>query len=132
MAGYHVHEKAILMVILPLAFDAVKNLAAARNFLTLSFTGHYALLPLLFTRNEYPLKVSLLIIPSECLMFRTASALRLIASESLVLIVCTLYGGRGLSSLICADGALWHLVAGQFCIGKHMYGGGGNGQGSRW
>ncbi len=58
MAGYHVHEKAILMVILPLTLGAVNSRAAARSFLMLSMTGHYALLPLLFTKNEYPLKVS--------------------------------------------------------------------------
>ena len=63
MAGYHVHEKAILMVILPLALDAVNSRAAARCFLMLSTTGQHALLPLLFTRNEYPLKVS--VAPSE-------------------------------------------------------------------
>jgi len=57
MVGYHVHEKAILMVILPLALDAVCSRSAARTFITLSITGHYALLPLLFTRNEHPVKV---------------------------------------------------------------------------
>ncbi|EIE18017.1 ALG6, ALG8 glycosyltransferase [Coccomyxa subellipsoidea C-169] len=57
MAGYHVHEKAILMVILPLTLGAVNSRAAARSFLMLSMTGHYALLPLLFTKNEYPMKV---------------------------------------------------------------------------
>lgn len=46
------------MVVLPLALDAVNSRAAARTFLMLSITGQYALLPLLFTRNEYPLKVS--------------------------------------------------------------------------
>ncbi|KAK9902706.1 hypothetical protein WJX75_003352 [Coccomyxa subellipsoidea] len=59
MAGYHVHEKAILTYILPLSLDALKSRAAARNYLMLSVTGHYALLPLLFTQNEYPLKVLL-------------------------------------------------------------------------
>lgn len=57
MVGYHVHEKAILMVILPLALDAVSSRSAARMFITLSVTGHYALLPLLFTRSEHPVKV---------------------------------------------------------------------------
>ncbi|BDA51372.1 probable dolichyl pyrophosphate Glc1Man9GlcNAc2 alpha-1,3- [Coccomyxa sp. Obi] len=60
MAGYHVHEKAVLMVVLPLALDAVSSRAAARTFLMVSITGQYALLPLLFTRNEHPLKMLLL------------------------------------------------------------------------
>ena len=58
MAGYHVHEKAILTYILPLALDALKSRAAACSYVMLSVTGHYALLLLLFTRNEYPLKAS--------------------------------------------------------------------------
>jgi hypothetical protein len=58
MAGYHVHEKAILTYTLPLALDALKSRAAACNYVMLSVTGHYALLLLLFTRNEYPLKAS--------------------------------------------------------------------------
>jgi alpha-1,3-glucosyltransferase len=57
MAGYHVHEKAILMVCVPLALDAVQSIADARAFLSVSVTGHFALLPLLFTRDEYPIKV---------------------------------------------------------------------------
>lgn len=58
MAGYHVHEKAALMVTVPLALDAVRSRAAARDWLFLSATAHYALLPLLFTLPEYPIKAS--------------------------------------------------------------------------
>ena len=57
MAGYHVHEKAALMVTVPLALDAVRSRAAARDWLLLSATAHFALLPLLFTLAEYPIKV---------------------------------------------------------------------------
>ena len=57
MAGYHVHEKAALMVTVPLALDAVRGRAAARDWLLLCATAHYALLPLLFTLAEYPIKV---------------------------------------------------------------------------
>ena len=51
------HEKAILMTLLPLALDASGNAQAARIFMMLSVTGQYGLLPLLFARNEYPIKV---------------------------------------------------------------------------
>ncbi len=57
MAGYHVHEKAALMVTVPLALDAARSRRAARDWLFLSATAHYALLPLLFTPAEYPIKV---------------------------------------------------------------------------
>ena len=56
MAGYHVHEKAALMVTVPLALNAVRSRAAARDWQFLSATAHYALLPLLFTLAEYPIK----------------------------------------------------------------------------
>ena len=59
MAGYHVHEKAALMVTVPLALDAVRSRSAARDWLFQSATAHFALLPLLFTLAEYPIKVGL-------------------------------------------------------------------------
>lgn len=57
MAGYHVHEKAILLVTVLLALDAADSAANAGLFLYLAGLGHYALTPLLFTRPEYPIKV---------------------------------------------------------------------------
>ena len=57
MLGYHVHEKAVLLAILPLALDTSNGATGARQFILLSVTGQYALLPLLFARNEYPIKV---------------------------------------------------------------------------
>ena len=57
MLGYHVHEKAILMTLTPLALDTFRDAQAARIFAVLSVTGQYALLRLLFLRNEYPIKV---------------------------------------------------------------------------
>lgn len=59
MFGYHVHEKAILMVTIPLAMAAADSQQSARQFLVLSTAGHVALMPLLFTEQEYPIKASL-------------------------------------------------------------------------
>jgi len=50
MFGWHVHEKAILLVIIPLALLAVDNPQYTRHFLFLSITGHCSLLPLIFTQ----------------------------------------------------------------------------------
>ncbi len=58
MFGYHVHEKAILMVTIPLALAAADNQWDARQYFVLSTVGHVALMPLLFTIQEYPIKVS--------------------------------------------------------------------------
>ena len=58
MLGYHVHEKAILMSIVPLAIEALQSLRCARIYQRLSAIGHISLLPLIFTQDEYILKVN--------------------------------------------------------------------------
>ncbi|GFR42845.1 hypothetical protein Agub_g3803 [Astrephomene gubernaculifera] len=59
--GYHVHEKAVLVALLPLAIDAVRSRTAARRFLILSSAGHYGLLPLLYRPQEYGVKILLVL-----------------------------------------------------------------------
>lgn len=61
MFGYHVHEKAILMVTIPMAMTAADTRQNARQYFVLSTAGHVALMPLLFTEQEYPVKVSFII-----------------------------------------------------------------------
>jgi alpha-1,3-glucosyltransferase len=58
MFGYHVHEKAILMVTIPMAVAAADSQWNARQYFVLSTVGHVALMPLLFTEQEYPIKVN--------------------------------------------------------------------------
>uniref|UniRef100_A0AAY5K2P4 Alpha-1,3-glucosyltransferase n=1 Tax=Esox lucius TaxID=8010 RepID=A0AAY5K2P4_ESOLU len=62
MFGWHVHEKAILMAILPLSVLAVESREDAGIFLMLATTGHYSLFPLLFTATEMPTKVLLILL----------------------------------------------------------------------
>ena len=57
MLGYHVHEKAILTVLIPMAVDAADGPSSAKEYLIASSVGTYALFPLLFTAQEYPIKV---------------------------------------------------------------------------
>ncbi|XP_068120906.1 dolichyl pyrophosphate Glc1Man9GlcNAc2 alpha-1,3-glucosyltransferase [Hyperolius riggenbachi] len=61
MFGWHVHEKAILLVILPLSILAVLNAKDAGIFLVLTTAGHFSLFPLIFTAQEIPLKIMLMI-----------------------------------------------------------------------
>ncbi|XP_072231233.1 dolichyl pyrophosphate Glc1Man9GlcNAc2 alpha-1,3-glucosyltransferase isoform X1 [Leuresthes tenuis] len=61
MFGWHVHEKAVLLAILPLSILAVENREDAGIFLLLSTTGHYSLFPLLFTAADLPIKVCLML-----------------------------------------------------------------------
>ena len=52
MFGWHVHEKAILMVILPLGLMAADSVHLSKWFLRFAFVGHYSLMPLLFEPAE--------------------------------------------------------------------------------
>jgi alpha-1,3-glucosyltransferase len=59
--GWHVHEKAILMVILPLTPLAILTRTDANVFLLLSVTGTFSLFPLLHRLVETPTKIFLLV-----------------------------------------------------------------------
>lgn len=61
MFGWHVHEKAVLIAILPLSILAVESREDAGIFLVLTTTGHYSLFPLIFTPAELPIKVVLML-----------------------------------------------------------------------
>ncbi|KAF4523091.1 hypothetical protein B566_EDAN003103 [Ephemera danica] len=59
MFGWHVHEKAVLLIIIPLSILSVVWKKEARSYLLLSTLGHYSLTPLIFTPFEMPLKALL-------------------------------------------------------------------------
>ncbi|XP_072317856.1 dolichyl pyrophosphate Glc1Man9GlcNAc2 alpha-1,3-glucosyltransferase [Eucyclogobius newberryi] len=60
--GWHVHEKAVLLAVLPLSVLAVQSREDAGIFLVLASTGHYSLCPLIFTTAELPLKLLLMLL----------------------------------------------------------------------
>ncbi|OCH90715.1 glucosyltransferase [Obba rivulosa] len=57
MFGWHVHEKAILLVLVPLSLLATENHAYFRTFMIASIAGIYSLFPLLFTPAESLIEV---------------------------------------------------------------------------
>ncbi|KAI0091921.1 glycosyltransferase family 57 protein [Irpex rosettiformis] len=57
MFGWHVHEKAILLVLVPLSLVAVENNAYFRTFTLASVAGVFSLFPLLFTPAETFIKI---------------------------------------------------------------------------
>jgi len=59
--GYHVHEKALLMVSLPMALAALDSAFDAQLYLKLTWTTQVALAPLLFPRELSSFKVILLV-----------------------------------------------------------------------
>lgn len=54
--GYHVHEKAILLVIIPFSLIALRDRRHLSTFRPLAVAGHVSLFPLLFTPGEFPVK----------------------------------------------------------------------------
>jgi alpha-1,3-glucosyltransferase len=54
--GWHVHEKAILIVIIPFSLIALKDRRYLSAFRPLAVAGHVSLFPLLFTLAEFPIK----------------------------------------------------------------------------
>ncbi|KAG0717319.1 putative dolichyl pyrophosphate Glc1Man9GlcNAc2 alpha-1,3-glucosyltransferase [Chionoecetes opilio] len=62
MFGWHVHEKAVLMVVLPLGLLCLLRKAEAQVFVFLSAVGHFSLFPLFFTPQETPIKVTALLL----------------------------------------------------------------------
>ncbi|XP_045204959.2 probable dolichyl pyrophosphate Glc1Man9GlcNAc2 alpha-1,3-glucosyltransferase [Mercenaria mercenaria] len=60
MFGWHVHEKAVLMIIIPLSLLTIDKKKDAQIYLVVSTIGHYSLFPLLFTQFETPIKICLL------------------------------------------------------------------------
>ncbi|KAL4916584.1 glycosyl transferase [Aspergillus aurantiobrunneus] len=54
--GWHVHEKAILLIIIPFSLIALKDRRYFSAFRPVAVAGHVSLFPLLFTAAEFPLK----------------------------------------------------------------------------
>ena len=55
--GWHVHEKAVLLVLVPLSLLAAERQAYFRTFMLASIAGIYSLFPLIFTPAESIVKV---------------------------------------------------------------------------
>ncbi|KAL1922333.1 uncharacterized protein VTP21DRAFT_9872 [Calcarisporiella thermophila] len=60
--GWHVHEKAILIVLIPFSLMATKSREHLRIFIILSAAGIYSLFPLLFRTAETSIKLSISIV----------------------------------------------------------------------
>jgi len=56
--GWHVHEKAILLVLLPFSALCLRDRRWLAAFRPLAVAGHVALFPLLFGTAEFPLKTA--------------------------------------------------------------------------
>jgi len=57
MFGWHVHEKAIMLVLVPFSLIAADSHAHFRTFLIANVAGIFSLFPLVFTVAETPVKI---------------------------------------------------------------------------
>lgn len=73
--GWHVHEKAILMCLIPLILLSA-DFTYVKPFVLLSVVGHFSLFPLLFTEFESPLKYSLFFLYSTFAFFALQQVFR--------------------------------------------------------
>ncbi|KAL2491344.1 putative dolichyl pyrophosphate Glc1Man9GlcNAc2 alpha-1 [Abeliophyllum distichum] len=71
--GWHVHEKASLHFVIPLSIIALKSAEDAKHYFFLSIVSCYSLFPLLFEAQEYPIKVSLLLLHAVLMWFGFSS-----------------------------------------------------------
>ncbi|PIN16113.1 Glucosyltransferase - Alg8p [Handroanthus impetiginosus] len=71
--GWHVHEKASLHFVIPLAATALKSMEDAKHYFFLSIVSCYSLFPLLFEAQEYPIKVLLLLLYGILMFFGFSS-----------------------------------------------------------
>ncbi|CAL5401371.1 unnamed protein product [Camellia sinensis] len=71
--GWHVHEKASLHFVIPLAIVAIQSMEDARHYFLLSIVSCYSLFPLLYQAQEYPIKVLLLLLHTILMWFGFSS-----------------------------------------------------------
>ncbi|KAK6143012.1 hypothetical protein DH2020_023360 [Rehmannia glutinosa] len=71
--GWHVHEKASLHFVIPLATTSLKSVDDAKHYFILSIVSCYSLFPLLFEAQEYPIKVLLLLLHVILIFFGFSS-----------------------------------------------------------
>lgn len=71
--GWHVHEKAILMAIIPLSVLSVVEVGDAKVFAFLCTVGHYSLFPLLYPNSLLAIKVLLLVLHSTYVFYSLSS-----------------------------------------------------------
>ena len=61
MFGWHVHEKAVLLITIPLSLLSLDSRTYGRIFILVSTAGNLSLFPLLFQPAETPIKVILML-----------------------------------------------------------------------
>ena len=122
LCGWHVHEKAVLLISLPMTLLGTTNKQDTRYFTLLSTVGHLSLFPLLFTSQELPSKLLLFISYTLLLHLTTSPSYNILESLYLslgipVVIYCEFIKSVSLPflpliiySLYCAVGVIYCYI----------------------
>ncbi|XP_054708206.1 LOW QUALITY PROTEIN: probable dolichyl pyrophosphate Glc1Man9GlcNAc2 alpha-1,3-glucosyltransferase [Uloborus diversus] len=102
--GYHVHEKAILLIILPLTIPAVIIEDEAKMYAFLSVVGHFSLLPLLHKEGETVLKIALVLLHAVY-TFSSLSQLHQMKTPAASTLEKMYFGGLALLQVFYSFGA---------------------------
>ncbi|XP_078441793.1 ALG6, ALG8 glycosyltransferase family [Wolffia australiana] len=81
--GWHVHEKASLHFLIPLAVTAVNSMEDARHYFFLATVSCYSIFPLLFGPAEYPVKLLLLAVHSILVLWSFPMVVGRVKGEAL-------------------------------------------------
>ena len=74
--GWHVHEKAILLVTIPLAVSSVVSPSEANNFTILNTVANFSLFPLLYEDRETLIKILLCLWHFVIVIFRQSNQMQ--------------------------------------------------------
>ncbi|KAI6649062.1 hypothetical protein LOD99_6783 [Oopsacas minuta] len=108
--GWHVHEKAILLVIIPFTLIAIEHPSLTPIYTLLSAVGVFSLFPLVIQLREIPIKICLFLLNiSFCHIFLPKCVAK--ANQLSLLELCYL---SGLLPLICLDIFGGYLATYQF------------------
>ncbi|KAL4003445.1 ALG6 ALG8 glycosyltransferase family protein [Acanthocheilonema viteae] len=77
LAGYHVHEKAVILITIPYTILASSNHRFLPSFIVLSIAANVSLFPLFFTFFENILKISITL----CYLFLSISIMQFLCPE---------------------------------------------------
>ncbi|VDN18332.1 unnamed protein product [Gongylonema pulchrum] len=87
LAGYHVHEKAVILITIPYTVLAAMDHRLLPSYLLLSFVANVSLFPLFFTLFENLLKVSI----SLCYLFFSWTVMRFVCPQGALCVLQKLY-----------------------------------------
>jgi alpha-1,3-glucosyltransferase len=111
MFGYHVHEKAVLHFVIPMAFSALLSKSGALEYAAISWPSYISLMPLLYRSEEHALKQIVVLLYCTCVscLFSSQAFSKAAKKERLPMKVAGGASSRRLPSSSATTSRLWSL-----------------------